>query len=72
VVAPAGETGLHRLAQPARGPGRSGHGERPGAAAELAVEDEERQPAEVVGVQVRNEHRRHLARIETQGPERGE
>ena len=47
-------------------PGRTGDEERGGAAGELAVEDQEREPAEVVPVQVGHEHRADLARVEPQ------
>jgi hypothetical protein len=51
---------------------RAGDGQRAGAPAELAVEDQERQPAEVVAVQVGDEHGADLAGVEAAGPERAE
>jgi len=46
---------------------RPGDGERPGAAGELPVGDQEGQPAEMVAVQVRDEHRGDLAGLTPSG-----
>src|SRR5215471_6415803 len=70
----AREQALHGVGQAAGDARRAGHGERCGAAGELAVEDEERQAAEVIAVQVRNEDGGDLARVESeafQSAERG-
>ncbi|AGP55671.1 hypothetical protein M271_20635 [Streptomyces rapamycinicus NRRL 5491] len=53
----AGEQRFHRPRQPVTGPGRADHGQITGAAPELPVEDEERQTAEVVTVQMGDQGR---------------
>ncbi len=54
----AGEHHLHRRPHAFPGARRPGHDQRPGAFADqLAVQDQERQPAEVIAVQVAQQHR---------------
>jgi hypothetical protein len=52
----ARETHLHRRLQPGCQAGRPGDDERPGAPAELAVQDEERHAAGMVEVQMAEQH----------------
>jgi hypothetical protein len=47
-----GKQALHRLGEPLADARRAGHGQGRGAPGELGVEDQERQPAEMVPVQV--------------------
>src|SRR5580692_5288046 len=68
----AGEHALHRVGEAAGDARRPGDGERCGAAGELAVEDKEGQPSEVVAVQVGDEHAGDLARVQSQAPEGAE
>jgi hypothetical protein len=62
----SGKEHLHRLADAHLHAGRSGDRQRPGTPRELAVEDQERQTAEVVAVQVRQQHRVHRIRIDAE------
>jgi hypothetical protein len=55
-------------ALPARGNGRA-DAQRLGAVGELAIQDQERQPAEVITVQMRNEDRADLLRVEVAAPQ---
>lgn len=63
---------LHRSLEARRRPSRPDDGEVPGAPAELPVEHEEGQPAEVVTVEVADEHRLDLVRVDVLLPEPGE
>ena len=58
-----GEEAFHRVGQPPGGAGRGHDGQWLGAAGELPVEDQEREAAEVVAVQVGDEHGGDLAGI---------
>lgn len=48
----AGKQGVHGPGQPVTSASGPGNGQVPGAVTELAVEDEEREPAEMIAVQV--------------------
>jgi len=71
-VAGAREEGLHRLAEPIGRAWWPGDQQRHGAAGELAVKDEERQPAEVVAVQVCECDRADSSRVKSLGFEPGQ
>ena len=69
-----GEHAFHGVGQAAGDARRPGDDERSGAAGELAVEDKEGQAAEVVAVEVGDEHGGDLAGVESEaleGAERG-
>ncbi len=68
----AGEQELHGLTEAAGGSRRAGDGKRLDATGELPVEDEEGQAAEVVAVQVGDEHGTDLAGVESQALEGAE
>jgi len=58
--------------QPGRGAGRADHGQRISAAGELAIEHQERQAAEMIAVQVRDNDRAHLTRVKAAALQRGQ
>jgi hypothetical protein len=63
---------LHGRAEPLSRAGWPEHGQRPGAPSELAVDDEKRQPTEVVAVQMADHNGIHLARFDVLGLHRGQ
>lgn len=65
-----GEHHLHTLGQPRRGPRRPDHRQRFGPPRELSVEDQQRQPAEVVDMPMRHEHGADLTRVQPQPSQR--
>lgn len=69
-TARAGEQRLHRRGQPTGDAWRPGHQQRRRPVAELAVQDQERQPAEVVTVQVGYRHRADRVRVQPLGLQR--
>lgn len=68
----AGEQAFHGVGQPPGGPGRPHDRERHGAAGQLPVEDQEREAAEVIAVQVGDEHGGDLAGVEPEPLQRGQ
>jgi len=67
-----GKQDLHRLLEPGTGAGWAEDGEVVGAAAELSVEHQERQAAEVVAVQVGDQHRLDLVGVDLLLAQRGQ
>ena len=64
---------MHSIASASRWPvPRAGHDQGRGPAGELAIKDQEREPAEMVPVQVRYEHGADPARVEAAPPQRGQ
>ena len=68
----AGEQHLHRRADSRLHARRAGHGERPCPTLELSVEDQEGHAAEVIAVQVREDHGVDRLRVHAEAPHRDE
>ena len=68
----AGKHRLHGLFEPGTGTGRTDDGEVTGAAAELPIEHEKRDTAEMIAVQVTDQHRVDLVRVELLLAHRGQ
>src|SRR5207244_8123147 len=65
-----GKYHLHGLAHARPDTRRPRHDQRPGPALELAIEDQERHAAEVVTVQVGQDHRVDRLRLDAEAPHR--